>query len=97
MYTFGHSEILDDEFSPDVCFKLLQGVVNHLSEEPHLQHFCERKELMTSHLDSSESEMKIVCTGLATTFIILYEKATRKENSMAISRWSGTSHGLILC
>ena len=50
-----------------------QRVVDCLSEEPHLQKFHEKQEMMIS----SEHEMKIICTGLALTFITLYKKVTR--------------------
>ena len=115
---FGDSGFLHDEFSPDVCFKmlqlntisthslarqwqspryqtinlnqkerekltqglntassefLLQRVVDHISEESHLQQFHEREELMTSLLDSNESEMRIIHTSIAKTVIILYK------------------------
>ena len=50
---------------------LFQRFVDHLPEEPHLQQFQE------DELDSSEGQMKVVSTGIAKTFIILYKNWQR--------------------
>ena len=56
---------------------LLDTVVNHLSEELHMQHYPEREELIMSLLDSSKEDMERICGGLAETFIELYMKCDK--------------------
>ena len=51
-------------------------VVDYLSDEPHMQQYPEREELMISLLDLSEGEMKTICTAFANT---LGEKVLKKK------------------
>lgn len=62
--------------------QLLHVVVDQLSTELHMTYYPEREELMICLLDSSEDEIKVVCSTLATSFIELYQKCSKGEGKV---------------